>query len=115
MPIARTSLRVPRPIPRQHTASHVSMERGIRPIRHPGNMSMLDRVEMAVVDVRPQVVVVADEVFPVAPLPHAAFGCRHASLRAALSRRYRARESRLDVPPPHRDVQVVLWQGPDAM
>src|SRR5688500_6215384 len=91
------------------------MERGVRPIRHPGDMPMLDWIEVDVIDMRLQIVVVADQVLPIASLPQAAFGFRQAPLRAAFSRWYRARESRLDVPPSRRDVQVALGHGPDAM
>ena len=43
-------------------------------------MPMLDRIEVDVIDVAPQVVLVADQVFPVASLPQAAFGFRKAPL-----------------------------------
>ena len=49
------------------------MERGERPIAHRSRMTMLDRVEMDVVDVMSQIVVILDPMFPESTLPDAAF------------------------------------------
>ena len=45
----------------------------MRPIRGAGGVPVLHRVEVDVIDVPVQVVFVADQVFPVASLPDAAF------------------------------------------
>jgi hypothetical protein len=45
------------------------MERGERPIAHGIHMAVLDRIEVDVIDMSPQIDIVADRMFPVAPLP----------------------------------------------
>lgn len=49
------------------------MEGGVGPLRHLHGMAVLDRIVMDVVDVPMQVGVVANQMFPVTPLPKADF------------------------------------------
>ena len=60
------------PIARQDARTHVTVERRMRPVGHALRMSVFHRVEVDVIDVRAQVRIVADEVFPESRLPWAA-------------------------------------------
>ena len=48
------------------------MNAGMRPIDRVAYVAMLDRIEVHVVDVATEVIIVADQVFPIPPLPYAA-------------------------------------------
>src|SRR6266436_9925026 len=52
---------------------HHAVERRIRPIRYPRHKPMLDRVDMNVIDVSREIIVIANGMLPIAPLPDAAF------------------------------------------
>ncbi|MNR53398.1 hypothetical protein D3C85_1734080 [compost metagenome] len=58
------------------------MERRVRPVGHLGCMAVFHRVEVHVIHVAAKVLVVADAVFPVAPLPDAALVLVQAAERA---------------------------------
>ena len=61
------------PVQRQRPARHVLMEAAVGPIRNTGHQSVLDRIEVDVIGVAFQVVVVANDVFPIPTLPDAFF------------------------------------------
>jgi hypothetical protein len=67
----RNILQVPTPIRNEYTSLDITMETAVRPVRDAGDMSMLDRVEMNVVDVSLKIGFVADRMLPVASLPNA--------------------------------------------
>jgi hypothetical protein len=66
-----TYLNVAAPIGRQQSLFDVSVKTAVRPILDLQNMSMLDRVVVNVIDVTRQIVVAANRVLPVTPLPDA--------------------------------------------
>jgi hypothetical protein len=56
------------------------MERRIRPISDPRHKPVLDRVDMNVVDVMREILVIANGVFPIAPLSDTALAFGGAAL-----------------------------------
>jgi len=87
----------------------------MRPIRGAGGVPVLHRVEVDVIDVPVQVVFVADQVFPVTPLPDAAFAPGDAARGSTFRRRKRTGESSLDLGPAAGVVRVTVGQSPYAM
>ena len=71
----------------------------MRPIGHAGYVAMPDRIEMRVVDMALQVIVVADQVFPIASLPEAPLLLGDATRASMFAMRDAAREEALDEPP----------------
>src|SRR6266545_8313902 len=74
---------------------------------------MLHRIEVNVVDVTRKVVGVPQGVLPIPPLPNAALASGSAAFRDCLAKRQRARERRLDQPPPNGKIGIPFGQGPD--
>ncbi len=70
---------------------------------------------MDVIDMIPQIAFVADQVFPIAMLPDAAFGFDLTPQRTALTARDLLDESRLDLSPTRRMIVVAWRQLPYAM
>jgi hypothetical protein len=52
------------------------MKRRKRPVARRSHMTMLDRVEVDVFDMPPEIDIITDRVFPVAPLPDAPLASR---------------------------------------
>ena len=65
-------------IPRPRPIAMIPVVRRVRRILHIGGVAMLDRIEPAILDVLPEIALVADDVLPIAPLPDAAFAAREA-------------------------------------
>src|SRR3546814_9340700 len=63
----------PTPILRQPSLGHIPMQRRIRPIHGPRDLSMSNRIEVDVIDVAMHVDFVADQMLPIPPLPDPAF------------------------------------------
>ena len=78
-------------------------------------MAVFDRVVMDVIHVSRKIFVVANGVFPEAPLPYAAFAFRGAARRQPLWVRQGAGESGFDGVPARRKIRVAFRQCPDAM
>ena len=57
------------PIVWQRPLLHVAMKRRVRPIAYALHMTVLDRVEMNVIDVPIQIRLVADRILPIPTLP----------------------------------------------
>jgi hypothetical protein len=57
------------PIVGVYSDLHHTMKRRIRPIQHPRHQPMLDRVDMDVIEVTRKIVLVANGMFPITPLP----------------------------------------------
>jgi len=90
------------------------MKRGPRPILWPRSKAVFHRVVPAMADMRGEIRIVTDVMFPVATLPDAtlrpcAVTGPHRSCRQLLGK------ARLDQSPTHRIVPVPRRQGPDAM
>ena len=75
---------------------------------------MLYGISVYVVYARLQVSFVADEMFPEAALPDAAFAVA-AALGGIIRPRYGFREVQLYEAPACREIGVAFWQAPDAM
>ena len=67
------------PIVWQRPLLYVAMKRRVRPIAYALHMTVLDRVEMNIINVSREVTFVADRVFPEPPLPK-----RHLTIGAAI-------------------------------
>jgi hypothetical protein len=80
----------------------------MRPIGDAGYKTVFNRIVVDVVDVALEIGVVADGVFPIAPLPNAFLAfCYFAG---GTRRRWRqaARESLFDTAPPRREIRVTV-------
>jgi hypothetical protein len=76
------------------------------PIAHAGDQAMRERIDPAIFDMTRVIGFVADQVFPEAALPDAAFVARNANGAAPLVFRKRLRESALDQSPTRREVAI---------
>ncbi|OGS94534.1 MAG: hypothetical protein A3H31_11910 [Gallionellales bacterium RIFCSPLOWO2_02_FULL_57_47] len=70
---------------------------------------MLDRIDVDVIDVPRKICFVADEVFPIPPLPYAALAFALSAFGAALAMRQATREHRFDQPPTQCEIAVAGW------
>lgn len=91
------------------------MQRGIRPVRRPAHIAVLDRVDMDVVDVIPKIVFVHDRVFLEPALPDATFAFGDARIGTTFCSREPAGESGFDACPAIRVVGIAFGQPPQAM
>src|SRR5947208_5000022 len=87
----------------------------MRPISGLCYEAMLDRIDMDVIDVTPKIVLIADRMLPITPLPDAALALRGAASRNRLAGSEVARKRRLDQPPARCKVTVAFGEGPDRM
>ena len=71
----------------------------MRPIAHAGDETVLDRIDVAILDVAAEIFIVADEMLPEPALPDAAFAARDADRAARLGLRNGLGEGDLDQPP----------------
>ena len=78
------------------------------------DQAMFHRIVVDVLDVAGEVVVVADQVFPEAPLPEIVFAAPVADERHAVARQ-RAREAGLDRLPASGEVGVAFRQPPQGV
>jgi hypothetical protein len=87
----------------------------MRPIGDPLDVTVLDRIEVKVIDVPPQIVFVSKGVFSESPLPNSAFALVSLAIRPPFSRRQRPQKIRLYSPPAIRVIRIAEWQAPDCM
>ncbi len=96
-----------RPIRRINTPLNQPVKSRIRPIRQPFDQTMLERIDMDVIHMRPKIRLIADQVFPISALPYTPFVARHANPRApfcfwqCLGKRY------LDQPPSGCEIGII--------
>src|SRR5690606_38695671 len=105
----------PRPIRRIHPSTHRAMKGGIRPIHHASDVAVLERVDMDVIHVTAKILLVADLVLPVAPLPDAALIAQPIRQGTRLAQRQASRELTFQYLPAHREVGIARWQRPQAV
>lgn len=103
------------PIHWQTRIADMAVERGMRPVGDIVDQAMLHGIAMDVIDAVPQITLVADETFPIAALPDAAFAPPKARCRDVLVREHRACEGLLDQHPAEREVMVAIRHRPDGM
>jgi len=105
---------IARPVGWQQAAPDIGVQRRVRPIARPAHQSVLDRIEVDVVDVSLEILLVPNGVFPKAPLPQRIF-----AIAMALDRRAGGdktmRDMRLDPPPAAGEIGIAGWQRPDGM
>jgi hypothetical protein len=70
---------------------------------------------MNVVDVTREIALVANGVFPIAPLPDAAFALGGTAFRNAFAAGEAARKRRFDQPPARGKIRIALGHGPDRV
>src|SRR3989338_938795 len=87
----------------------------MRPICHTRNQPMLDRVDVDVIDTPRKICFIADEMFPISPLPDSSLTFALPTVRATLTLWQSAREYRFDQPPSQRKIAVSFWQRPDSV
>ena len=85
------------------------------PIPDPRYKSMLDRIDMDVIDMTPTIVLIADRVLPITPLPDAALPLGGTASRNRLTGCAVARKRRLNQPPARCKIPVALGERPDRM
>ena len=78
-------------------------------------MTMLDRIEMNVIDVALEIPVVLNRMFPESTLPDATFAFLLTAARYRLSYRQNARKVRFDQPPPSREIVIPVRERPNGM
>jgi hypothetical protein len=71
---------IPTPIGRQQAPFNVAMKAAVRPISDTGDVAVLDRIEVNVVNVPLKVGIIANGVFPIATLPNALLAFAHFAL-----------------------------------
>src|SRR5437867_2483499 len=91
------------------------MKRGMRPIAHPCDEAVLERIDVTILDVTCIIGLVADQVLPKSALPDAALVARDANGAELFLLRKRSRETGLDQPPTRREIMIVRRQLPDRM
>src|SRR5690606_39517857 len=96
----------PRPTLRIYPLAHRAVERGIRPIRHTGDMAVFQRVDMDVIRVTAVVLLVANQVLPISPLPDSAFAAAQVRQGALFVRRQVTRKTGLEHLPAHREIGI---------
>lgn len=99
------------PIEREQLLFHVTMKRRIRPLPDVLHIAVLHGVVMNVVDVAPQIEIVAYRMFPESPLPYSSFSL----LPRGVTQARCVREESFDEPPSGRVVRIFLGQRPDAV
>jgi hypothetical protein len=102
-------------LPQQDSSLHVVVESGKRPVRHPPDQPMFHGVPMAVVNMAGKVAIVAYDMLPEAPLPHAPLTPYHPYLRAPFAAGNGPDEANLDSFPAVGKIIVSRWQPPHAM
>src|ERR1700738_4155637 len=85
------------------------------PIADAGDQAVLDRIDVAVLDVAAEILFVADQVFPEPTLPDAAFAARNANRAAQFSLGNNLGEVDLDQPPAQREIGVAGRQCPNRV
>jgi hypothetical protein len=90
------------------------MKRAVRPVRDFGHISVLDRIEMDVVDMPLQIPIIADGMLPIAALPDSAFAARRLARRARHLSGKTARKSTFDQAPAQGEIGVAIWKRPYA-
>ena len=113
--ISRTTPVVPpKRCVKSRTLPQIPMDRGIGPILRACDQSMLDRIDQAILHMRRHVRRIANMMFPKPSLPNAPLLPRNMAT-SQVSLWQRTRKSRLDQPPPRREIVVATRQCPDAM
>src|SRR5439155_24141162 len=97
------------------TRSDELMERRKRPIHDARGVPVLDGIDMNIVHVRREIRFVANEMFPVAPLPDAALAPADARCRTRLRPRNALGKFEFDQSPARGEIGIVRGQGNDAM
>ena len=77
-------LHVSAPVVGQFATRNESVKTAVRPIRNAGDMPMLHRIEMNVVDMSLKIRAIANRVFPEAPLPDSFFAFSNFAWRSWL-------------------------------
>ena len=103
------------PVGWEDAATDVAVEAGVGPVGGASDEAVFDGVVVDVFDVMPVVGIVADEMFPIASLPDAAFASSLACGAAVLGGLDVFTELFLDAPPTTAEIAVSGWQGCDAM
>src|SRR5581483_4289932 len=113
--IARAIVAAPAPIHWIHSTLDKFCERRIRPIRRARCVAVLDRIEVNVIAVGREIPLIANRMFPVTPLPDAAFAFGYAARRTVLPAGDPLRKFRFDQAPAQREVRISRRQRPDAV
>jgi hypothetical protein len=116
-PLAEITTRfdIASPIFRKRSRAHIAMKRGIRPIAHARDEAVLERIDMAILDVACVIRLVADQVLPERALPDTAFIAGNTNGAEPLLLRQRARKPALDQPPARGEITIAGRQLPDRM
>ena len=107
------------PINRIQPSPHEAVESRIWPIRNPLHQSVLHRIIMNILHVTPQVIIVANPMFPEPPLPDVLLAAAPARRAGRPTRPLfttpGASEAAFNQPPTHGKVAVILRQTPKNM
>src|SRR5690606_4298250 len=106
---------VGRPIVGDDAVADVAMDGRMRPVAGAAHVAMLHRIDVDVVDMRPQVTLIANSMLPEPALPDAAFTFVFAAGGNHLSLWNRSGESALDQGPAPGEIRIVFRQRPYGM
>jgi hypothetical protein len=110
-----TNARIIRPIDWVDSRLNMAKKRRVRPVPHPLDVTMLERIDVDIVDMGRVVRIVPDGVLPEAPLPDAPLVAPPADLGSVLDLLQGPREMLFDRPPAFRVIVVSGWECPDRV
>jgi hypothetical protein len=91
------------------------MKRGVRPVADPRDQAVLERIDVAILDMASIVGLIPDHMFPEPPLPDAALAAHLADGAQPFLFRQRFGKAALDQSPSGREIAVVGWQRPNRV
>jgi hypothetical protein len=103
------------PIDRIGTEPNRAAKRGIRPVLHADCVTVLHRIEVNVSEVPRKIVLVAQRVFPIAPLPNPALPFGAAAGGYSFASRQSMGKAAFDQTPTGGEIRVAVGQGPYRM
>ena len=84
------------------------MKGGVRPIRHPGDMAMFERVDMDVIHMAAVILLIPDQVFPIMALPDAPLPVAYTGLAAPFGHRQGAGKVAIEQSPPQGECSPTI-------
>ena len=99
------------PIHRIGTEAHPAAKRGKWPVPHADCMAVPDRIEVDVIEVPRKIVLVAQRMLPISPLPNPALGFGGNPFASGQS----MRKAAFDQAPAGGEIRIAMGQGPNRV
>jgi len=103
------------PIDRIGTKAHPSAKRGIWPVPHAEGVAVLHRIEVNVIEVTHEVVLVAQRMLPIPPLPNPALAFGGAAGGDPFASGQSMRKGAFDQTPAGGEIGIASGQRPDRV